>query len=194
VVDREKITATFRESSSKCPEFIESANIVRNNSRGSIWLIGGYVYRSVINQLYGISVSADVDFDFIVENLVEPFDLPGNWNVDINSYGNPKFKGPLFEIDLIPLGNIHSIQRRGIEPTIENFLTGTPLTVQAIALDLLKGEVIGEIGIQAISSRTVGINNEQQARHSAILKGKTVHSLIQDVANSLNFAPVVEDR
>jgi hypothetical protein len=183
----DEITEAFLKAVKDCPEFSEAVGIVKRNARGSIWLIGGFVYRSIVEELYGTPLTPDVDFDFIVESPAQEFTLPPNWEVAINSYGNPKFRGPNFEIDLIPLKQIHSITRRGIEPTIENFLSGTPLTVQAIAFDVTNNRVIGEIGISAIKEKRVGVNNLAQTNHSARLKGKSVEELVKDVADSLRF-------
>ena len=150
-------------------------------------MIGGFVYRMIVRELYCVPVTSDIDFDFIVEIIAQKFDSPPGWVAVSNSYGNPKLKGPRYEIDLVPLDNIHSVLRRGLEPTIENFLSGTPLTVQSIAYDVSNGRVIGDIGVSAIRARTVGVNDVVQANHRAELKGKSVQELVREAADSLDF-------
>lgn len=190
VMPTDEITADFLKAVEGCAEFQEAVSIVRKNSEGSIYLIGGFVYRNIVNNLYSTPVTADVDFDFIVQATSPELSLPTGWNAVKNSYGNPKLKGPNYEIDLVLIDNIHSVIRRGLDPTIENFLSGTPLNVQSIVYDVTNNQVMGEIGISAIRTRTVRVNNIIQAQHSAGLKGKTVEELVKTVAESLQFQAV----
>lgn len=187
----DEMTEAFLRATKNCPEFTETVDIIKRNSNGSIWLIGGFVYRNIVKELYGVPVTLDVDFDFIVETPSRELVLPLGWEVAKNSFGNPKFKGPNYEIDFVPLGNIYSVRRRGLTPTTGNFLSGVPLTVQAIVYDVTNCQVIGETGITAIRARTVGINNEFEAQHVAGLKGKSVQKLVQDFADSLQFQVAV---
>lgn len=60
-------TETFLKIANTYPEFKESLEIVKSNSEGDVWLIGGFVCRSIIQGLYGVPMSDDVDLDFIVE-------------------------------------------------------------------------------------------------------------------------------
>ena len=124
----------------KCDEYHEALGVVSKNSSGKIWLIGGFVYRTIASQLYGLP-KPEVDLDFIVKESVEEFDLPEGWIVKRNRFGNPKFVNGNKQIDYVPLDNIHSILYRGLEPTIENFLSGNPLTVQALAFISLRVHV-----------------------------------------------------
>ncbi len=183
----DEITEAFLRTAGRNPEYIEAENIVRGNTSAGIWLIGGFVYRGIVADLYGVQVSTDADFDFIVEKPSDSLKLPDGWEIITNRYGNPKFVGPKYEIDFVPIKNVHSILRRGLAPTISNFLSGAPLTVQSIAFDVLGKKVIGGVGRRAIILQTVGVNNEQQATHRAELKGKTVQELVTETAQSLNF-------
>jgi len=171
------------------PEFKEAVEIIKNNSEGRAWLIGGFVCRSIIQELYGVPMSEDVDLDFIVEKAV-PINVPDGWKIEQNSYGNPKLIGPTYEIDYIPLSNLHSIIRRNLEPTIENFLTGTPLNVQSIAFDITNNKVVGDIGIKSIKERVIAINDLEQAKHRAEKKGVNPNDLVTDIAEQFNFKAV----
>jgi hypothetical protein len=182
-------TESFLKVANTFPEFKEAVEIVKNNSKGNIWLIGGFVCRSIIQDLYGIQMSQDVDFDFIVEEPKE-VQIPENWEMRMNSYGNPKFIGPEYEIDFVPLNNIHSILRRNLEPTIENFLTGAPLNVQSIVYDVRSNKVIGDIGIKSIQDKIVAVNDPEQAKHRALKKGVTVEELVKDIADQFKFRPL----
>ncbi len=179
-------TESFLKIANTFPEFKESIEIVKSNSKGNIYLIGGFVCRSIIQEMYGTPVSKDVDLDFIVEEE-QPISLPDGWSMDVNSYGNPKLIGPKYEIDYIPLKSIHSILRRGLEPTIENFLSGTPLNVQSIVYDVTNNKVIGDIGIKSIMDKIISVNNKEQAEHSANKKGVSVEEFVKDIAGQFNF-------
>jgi len=181
-------TTSFLRVADKYPEFKEALEIVKTNAdEGKIWLTGGFLSRSIIQDLYGVPMAKDIDFDFIVEKSKSEFQLPKGWRSAQNKYGNPKFIGPDFEIDYIPLNNIHSIRRRNLESTIENYLSGTPLNVQSIAFDVSQNKVIGDVGMKAISDKVVTINNPEQAAYNAGKKGVTPADLVKNIAEQFGF-------
>jgi hypothetical protein len=179
-------TQSFLKVANTYPEFKEALEIIKKNSKGKVWLIGGFVCRSIIQDLYGIPMSKDVDLDFIIEKPQE-IKVPVDWKIEKNSYGNPKLVGPIFEIDYIHLNNIHSIIRRNLKPTIENFLSGTPLNVQSIVFDVTENKVIGDIGIKSIQEKIIAINNVEQTRHRAEKKEVTSEELVKDIAAQFSF-------
>ena len=172
----------------KDERFVEAVKIIRDNSHGKIWMIGGGVYRPIAANLYGTPLPA-VDRDFIVEEIKLPFKLPPGWIVGRNRHGNPKFilEGTKRSIDYVPIDTTHSIVARGIEPTIENYLSGTPLTVQSVAYDVLSKQVIGDVGLHTISEKRVRVNNYAEAIHGSERKGMTLKEYIQKIADSLGF-------
>lgn len=167
-------------------------SLVSGNYSGGIWLVGGYVYRNLAQILHG-TPKPHVDFDFIIKHAreAEEIQLPAGWKVEKNHYENPKFVSEKFCIDYIPLGNIESIKRRGLAPTIENFLTGTPLTVQSVAFDCITQEIVGDVGLRAILERAVGINDREQAEIAARNKGKTIEEYVREKAKALGFTAVL---
>lgn len=168
----------------------EALEIVKSNSSGKIWLIGGFVYRTIASQLYGIP-KPEVDFDFIVENAVEHFTLPKDWSVQQNRFGNPKLVNGNNSIDYVPLDKVYSITSRALPPTIENYLSGVPLTVQSLAYDIYENKVMGDIGIDALKRRVVEINNLHFAEYAASKKGISVDEMIKRKAGSLRFMAVL---
>ncbi len=183
------VTKAFLDGVRGSQEYEEAVDIVKHNSSGKIWLVGGFVYRTIASQLYGLP-KPDVDLDFIVEIPASTFSLPDGWAVDKNRFSNPKLVNGKKQIDYVPLGNIYSIIQRQIEPKIENFLSGVPLTVQAIAYDVLKNSVIGEIGIDALQRRIVEVNNLFFAEYAAKKKHKSLQAMIQEKADGLCFKPI----
>ena len=173
-------------------EFEEALDIVTANSQGDIWLIGGFVYRNIAAELYKLQ-RPNVDLDFIVELpiTIDKMNLPDNWIIQQNKYGNPKFINGSKQIDFVPLQTVQSIIRRKLDASIVHFLTGTPLTIQSIAYDVHKREIIGQIGINAIKNKTVAINNLEQAIYAVQKKNKTLEQYIKEKADSLHFNPVL---
>lgn len=186
-------TQLFLSGIKGCDEYHEALAIVKNNSSGNIWLIGSFVYRTIVSKLYGLP-KPSVDLDFIIEVPIEGFDLPAGWKVRKNRFGNPKFVNGKKQVDYIPLDNIYSIKYRGIEATIENFLSGSPLTVQAIAFDIAKQKIIGDVGLNALEERTIAVLDLHFAQYAAQKKGKTLKSYIQEKADSLGFRPIFPER
>lgn len=168
-------------------QFCEAETAVRTIASGNIWLMGGSVYRTIAMQLYGVTKPL-VDFDFLVDSLQDCAEIPG-WKTTRNKYGNPKLVNDALSIDVVPLRNFHSIVRRQLAPTIENFLTGTPLTVQSIVYSFDENKIYGTIGKAAISSKVVAVNDMVQAEHYAARKGIPLHEVILQKAQSLGFSP-----
>jgi len=173
-------------------EFSEARSIVFNNGFGDIWLIQESVYKNLAHILHAIPQSP-IGFKFIVQIPTEyrEMQLPRGWELTTNGFGNPKFISKEFTIDYIPLNNINSIQRRGLNPSIESYLTGTSLTVDSIAFNVLTQQVVGEIGIRAIFDRSVGVNDDVEAEIEASKKGKTVEQYLQERARDLRFRAVM---
>lgn len=184
------VTQLFLNGTEDNLRFREALEIVKSNSSGKIWLIGGFVYRTIASQLYGTPKPA-VDFDFIVEKAVECFTLPESWSLEQNRFGNPKFVHGHNSIDYVPLDKVCSITSRALSPTIENYLSGVPLTVQSIAYDVYGDKVIGEIGIDALKRRVIEINNLHFAEYAASKKGISVEEMIKQKAESLRFMAVL---
>ena len=159
-------------------------DIIRKNSEGKIWLIGGFIFRTLVNKLYGCK-SPSKDFDFIVENITKPLMLPRGWQELETKFGNPKLKKDNIVIDLISLNNVLSIQRRNLKPSIKNFLSGTPLTIQSIAFDINRQVLIGRIGIYSIKNRIVGINNREEYDYAVGIYGDPFS--VKRFANNLGF-------
>ncbi len=168
-------------------KWTEAIGVVRLNSEGKIWLVGGSVYRKLANYLYGGS-ETKADLDFIVQTPKPRVHIPG-WSRSVNGYGSPRLIKDGVRIDVVPLASMESIQCRKLQPTIENYLTGVPLTIQSIAYDIDEGKLIGTAGIEALFSRTVGVNNAESAASASHRKNITVAELVRQKAEQLRFIP-----
>ncbi len=171
------------------PLYLEIVDLLRKHSEGKLWLIGGIVYRTLSHLLYQTE-KPSVDYDFLTEKLVDNKPLAPSWRIISNKFGSPKFIRGSLEVDLIPLERVHSIQRRGLEPTVENYLSGVPLTIQSLAYSVYEKELIGKIGLSALLTRTVSVNNRQEALYGVALKGFSLEDYIEKKAKSLEFTSI----
>jgi hypothetical protein len=177
----------FLNEANKYPEFKEAKEIVKKNSEGNVWLIGGFIYRNIVAGLYGTE-KPKIDLDFIIQKPIEKFILPEGWKKIKNHFGNPKFVGPNFEIDFVPLKKIYSIKHRKLYSSIKNYLSGTPLNIQSIVYDFKKNELKGERSFWSIENKFIIPNsNYHLLEFAAIDKNKKVDEYIIDMAKSLNF-------
>jgi len=171
------------------PVFQETLALVKANSRGKIWIIGGFVYRNIAAKLYGGSIY-NYDIDFIVEEKNEKLKEVEGWKIEANSYQNLNYVREGNKMSFMDIRK--AIRVSGMtNPTIEAFIAETPLTMQSIAYDMDNARLIGDMGIDAIIHKTVRVNNLPQAEFYAKRKGKNLETLIQDKAKELGFEAVV---
>ena len=170
-------------------EYAEVLNIVKKNTLGKIWLIGGAVSRNIIKAIYKYS-QPQHDFDFLVEKLKEDLIVSVDWKIAKNKFNNPKFIRGNTEVDIVPLETVESILERKLKPTIEHFLTGTPLDIQSLVFDVDKKELIGDLGIKALQRKEIRINNKKRFLAKAQRKGLTPEELLQQKAKSLGFKAI----
>ena len=180
---------SFKRELDSSEVYSEARRIILNNSLGGVWLIGGAVFRNLA-YLVHTSKKPNVDLDFIVEHDKTPHILPEGWAEGINRFENPKFFNANKQIDLIPLSNIYSIISRNLSPTIGNFLSGVPLTMQALVYDVKNEKLIGEKGLDALQRKVVEVNDLRFAKYAAKKKGKSLRQYIQEKADELGFLAV----
>jgi hypothetical protein len=166
--------------------FLEVLDLVKKNSKGRIWIIGGFVYRNLVSALYG-GDAYNYDIDFIVEERNDfLLEVPG-WQIQINKYGSQNY---VRESNRMSFTDIRKVIRvSGLKnPTIKEFIEETPLNIQSIAYDLEENNLIGEKGIEAILHKAIKINNIGQAEFYAKRKGKDLKEIIKEKAKELHFS------
>ncbi len=167
------------------PGYKEALDLVRINSDGQIWLIGGSVYRTIASVWHG-SQSKIVDFDFIVEKATPNITVPLGWEMKVNSFGNPKFMCGGNVVDFIPVATVKPIVDRNLMPTIENVLAATTLGIQAVAYDVFKKEIFGSVGLGDLEAKIVRVND----RLSFSEYKMPIEQLIKNKAEELGFEAV----
>ncbi len=176
-------------SFSDIPNCIDILKLLDVNTRGKVYMLGGGVFRQITSKYWKEKIEYR-DFDFVAPEVVEELTLPRGWVAQKNSYGAHKVFTGETTIDLWSHAQQYSIVSRGLPFTIEAVLQLTPLTIQSIAYDLQENSVKGGAGLDAIRSRTVGVNCLDQAKHYCSLKGFSVNEFIQQKAMALGFRPV----
>lgn len=180
-------TKIFLEEANEYSEFNEAIEIVKKNSTGNIWMIGGFVYRNIISNLHGIK-KPKIDLDFIVEKINENLTLPNNWIQGKSRMGSPKLIGPKYEIDIVPITNIYAINLFNLKPTIETFLSTTPLNIQSIVYDFEKNKIIGEKSIWSIENQLIiPTTNKEIIKNVELKKEINFHEYVKKYANELKF-------
>lgn len=176
-------------------EVRQAIRLVEENSSGKIYLVGGYVFRTIAEKWYDTHPER-TDIDIIVENLAAQIALSERrkaegWNVRTNSFGHPKFFCQNLVVDCWPLSETSQIKRKEQTSTLRNYLSGTPLTVQSIVYDLLEEVVIGEVGMRALLEKTVRVNDLEQAQLAAQRKDMTLEQYVRWKAKGIGFAPIL---
>jgi len=165
--------------------FQETLYLVRENSQGKIWIMGGFVYKNLASALYG-TLPYEYDIDFVVEHKNKELKKVDGWNIEINSYDNPNYVRDTHRMSFTDIHN--TIRVSGIKPpTMEDFIFDTPLDIQSIAYDITDNILIGKIGIKALQEKIIRINNIAQAEFYAKRKNKTVKQLMNEKAEELGF-------
>ena len=177
---------------------------VLNSKDKHVYLAGGKLYRSIIEELYGYPARAECcDYDFETKQTVKAPELPNGhkpWEsflraqddynyTDTDSklhMDSPsiKFYGKGIKVDLISLGSLPHILEKNLPRTMESYFASVPLDIQAMALDLnvTNGarmvKLIGEKGQQAILNRRIAINNPSTLEKHCAFKGISQNSFV----------------
>lgn len=167
--------------------YLKALEMVRKNSYGKIWLVGGCVYKPIINDLYGLNISIP-DVDFVVEKIRSSWIAEQGWAKHKNRYDNPRLvSDDGVTIDFTPLRGIRSVKKISCQPTLNDFMKVMPYTVQLISYDTDKRTLLGSRGIQSILTRRIAVNNRGQLKLIACLKGMSERDLFLAKASELRF-------
>lgn len=180
-------------------DYHEALEIVRRStSGGHIWLIGGQVYRRIVQQLYHQPIANNYDFDFIIERPVQTnlFQVPPGWCVTRTGAGGIRLLWDSKQIDIAQLdqsvnpAESDQVSAMNTDDKISSYFRRTPLTVQAVAYDVDSGTLLGDAGKKSIMEQAVTINNLVECQASCRRHNVTVDDYIQQKAGSLGFRVV----
>jgi len=160
---------------------------------GDLWIIGGYINRIVVSKIYDKPEAlSGGDLDIM---LAEKFDLKliptmKDWRRLKNKYGGLKLRNKNLKVDIFYIQNEKRLSERNLTPTIDNYLATAPLTAHSIAYDVKKNRIIGDIGLLALESQTVKVNDYAVAEKLAKNKKISIKDLVQKKADDLGFRPI----
>jgi len=186
MAELEYFEKSFMEEAYPDEKFREALGIVSANSRGRIWLIGGFLYKTLIKARHGTDVP-NKDFDFIVERARGKLDLPGGWTTRTNRFGNPELSSKDNLVDLIPLDNLLYLRRKRMEPSISNYLASVNFSVFALAFDMREERIIEGGGVSALEEKVVRVHNLEAAKMSAEIYNTSINEMLRIRAEELGF-------
>lgn len=158
------------------------------NYSGGVWIIGGFVVKAAIDKLYG-SYAGATDLDIMLNESYDPNLLPTleGWKRDKTSFGNLRLIKDQMQIDVWSLKNSNRLKTRKLEFTVENYLKTVPFTIQSIAYEYYSGIVVGDIGIEAIRTKTIAVNDISEADYYPKRKNIPIDDIIKNKAERLGF-------
>jgi len=167
--------------------FKEALNLTRKNSSGKIWLIGGFLYKNLVKELYGTCKKSAKDFDLIVERANKKLVLPAGWKKERNIFGNPKLFDGKTEIDFVPLDEIYYIKKYRLKPCIESHLEGVPFNIHYLVYDIFDNKIVGDVGVRALEEKVVRAYNLEMLEYVARKYNTTMNEMIKKKAEVLGF-------
>jgi len=176
----------FMEDAYADEKFREALGIVGANSRGMIWLIGGFLYKTLIKKMYGTDIPSK-DFDFIIERARGKLDLPERWKSRKNRFGNPELSSDDNRVDFIPLDNLLYLRRKRMKPSISNYLASVNFSVFALAFNLREEKIIDGGGVSALEKKVVRVHNLEAAKMSAEIYNTPINEMLRLRAEELRF-------
>ena len=159
--------------------------IVRNNSSGGVWMIGGAVYRTLMFD----DCEQAKDFDFIADIIRNDRGLfvPAKYWARRNRFGGLKFVASDVEIDLAALSDVYHICKKRVGVKIGNYLKYVPFNIHSIVWDVSEQKIFGDVGIKAMADRVLRVNDLEMAEDMAERYGMTVQEALEKKAMELDF-------
>lgn len=192
--------ALYKDSS-----FKDAYQMVCNKVRSQPYLVGGKLYRTLIETLYNYPArSYSCDFDFAAVDIVKP----KGWNKKILTKRVVNFDGTTttleipspykgdsitlrtwngHKIDLISISDLGEIRNGNLPSSIGGYLGGVPLSIQSLAMDVDRCEIFGKVGIDSINEKYVWINNQAVLDDYAKFKGINADKFLINKAKSISF-------
>lgn len=194
----------FKKGWSQEPRREEIMEIARRNTEGKLWLFGGAVYRTIIEEIYGQATrrrEGVIDIDFIAEKMIshKPLYIPLGWDIRLTNSENIYLEASGLKIDLNSLRGYASGIHPDQDPSIEEVLQTTPFNVQSIAYDCDSDSLLGRGGIRAIRNRTVKINEfgdlftrlAKSLGEDEELLYNVLNGIVKNKADDLRMSPIL---
>jgi len=189
----------FRSRWNSEPMQKELLEVGRGNTHGTLYLYGGYVYRTILSSLDNDAPirweGGKVDIDFVADRLTERESKYRGWQTGRRTFfGNPRFLKGEYQIDFDSFVNYKG-QGEVETPRIENVLAGAPFDIQAISWDCDNEELVTDprsISIRAMHDRKLQINNVKRVHAVAESLNISDEDFLRLKAKELGLTPVEE--
>lgn len=139
--------------------FKEIVSIICQAVDGDVFLVGGFVYRAIIQKIYQKNVMGS-DLDFITMGRIKEKELSafGEHNKH-DKYDGFRATHRGVKVDLCEMKNQYHIKKHNLPPTIKSYFDYVPFTIQAIAFDIKKKVILEQKAFDSIKSQEILINN-----------------------------------
>lgn len=187
----------------KDANFRDAYQMVCNRSKTKPYLVGGKLYRTLIELTYDYPArSHSCDFDFAANEIrsKKRYKKKKVWNEFNQEYEYKKVATPSrydgsiemhtnsgAKIDLISIAELALIKSKKLPLSIEGYLSSVPLSIQAIAMDIDRCEIFGKIGLDSINEKYVWVNNEEVLKEYIKHTGGTADRYLKSKADSIKF-------
>ena len=163
------------------------------------YLVGGKVYRTLVEVLYDYPARSECcDYDFISTRVgATKRKIFDGWLRTRASYksGAKRNKSRSLNlkshngcrVDIMSLPCMPLINEGKYTANLIGYFGIVPLSIQAIAMDIEKGEIFGLAGPQSIKEHFVWVNNKHQIKNYAEFKKITEAGYIEKKAKSIRF-------
>ena len=187
---KERIEAIVKQAIKEHPLAITSLNAIREAYKGKIWLVGGFIRDLAVNDQYGLNIKIK-DADFMLAEPIDPFIIktPYGWERTETNLKGLRFKRGDEEIDIWSSSSpyIDASVRGDPELTLDYYFRHVPITIQVLAYDLETEKIHGDIGIQALLTETVAINNLESLKRGASKRKQTPKEYLQIILDKIVF-------
>jgi hypothetical protein len=192
-----KVLATLN----KDPNFQDVYQLVLNRSKTKPYLVGGKLYRTLVELIYGYPArSVSCDFDFAAEDVRKTKFKKKKFMKADGTVGIEKIPVPYEEggavkmhtqsgcsIDLICLPDLADVKAGKLPASMEGYFAAVPLSIQAIAMDLERCEIFGKVGLDSINEKYIWVNNKGTLIQYCNYTGEHPNEYIREKAESIRF-------
>lgn len=185
VVDNTSLTGLFQHIIHET-NVQEILDILSHNTSGNLYLVGGFVYRSLALRLQGKEFGTLPDLDFVTDKI-DFKSIPKEWKVGNNKYGGLKITTARFSIDIDEFRHHVNIKHLSLPHTVNSYLLAVPLNIQSIAYDVRNKNILGDIGIESLNERKICVNNQAIFN---LERAKRIEKIL-DKARDLGYTPVL---
>ncbi|MBI2564469.1 hypothetical protein HYV79_00575 [Candidatus Woesearchaeota archaeon] len=184
-MESDELTALFKKII-KVYDIQKLLDVLSENTSGNLYLVGGFVYRSIALKLQGLHMETMPDLDFVTDKI-EIKNIPADWMLGKNRYGGLKIHTQKFSIDIDEFKHHVNINYLNLPQTIESYLEATPLNIQSIAFDVKNKKIIGDVGIKSLNDKEIGVSN---IKIFDLEREKRIQKIISK-SKDLNFTPIL---